>query len=81
MHFFFSEEQEQWRVAVREFVRRECPPPYARRCDRGGRPPAEAFRALAKQGWLDTSGPEASGGSGGDFVDLAILLEELGGGL
>ena len=37
MHFFFSEEQEQWRVAVREFVRRECPPEYARACDRGGR--------------------------------------------
>jgi acyl-CoA dehydrogenase len=78
MDFGFSEEQERWRGAVREFVRRECPPGYARSCDREGRPPADAFRALAKQGWLGTSIPDAAGGSGGDFIDLAILLEELG---
>ncbi len=78
MDFGFSEEQEQWRGAVREFARRECPPEYARKCDRDSRPPTEAFRALAKQGWLGVSIPEAAGGSGGDFVDLAILLEEVG---
>ncbi len=78
MDFGFSEEQERWREAVREFVRRECPAEYARACDREGRPPVTAFRALAKQGWLGVSIPEAAGGSGGDFVDLAILLEEVG---
>ncbi|HEY7676636.1 MAG TPA: acyl-CoA dehydrogenase family protein [Candidatus Methylomirabilis sp.] len=78
MEFGFSEEQEQWRKAVREFARRECPPEYAQACDREGRPPTAAFRALAKQGWLGVSLPEAAGGSGGDFVELAILLEELG---
>ena len=78
MDFGFSEEQEQWREAVRELVRRECPPEYARACDREARLPTTAFRALAKQGWLGTSIPEAAGGAGGDFVDLAILLEELG---
>ena len=78
MDFEFSEEQEQWREAVREFVRRECAPEYARKCDREGRAPKEAFQTLAEQGWLGTSIPEAAGGSGGDFIDLAILLEELG---
>ncbi len=78
MDFGFSEEQEQWRKVVRAFVRRECPPEYARACDREARPPVSAFRALAKQGWLGISIPEAAGGSGGDFIDLAILLEELG---
>jgi alkylation response protein AidB-like acyl-CoA dehydrogenase len=78
MDFGFSAEQEQWRGAVREFVRRECPPEYARACDRESRPPESAFRALGKQGWLGVSIPEAAGGSGGDFIDLAILLEELG---
>jgi alkylation response protein AidB-like acyl-CoA dehydrogenase len=78
MDFGFSEEQEQWRKAVREFVRRECPLEYARACDRESRPPESAFRALGKQGWLGVSIPEAAGGSGGDFIDLAILLEELG---
>ena len=58
MDFGFSEEQAQWRKAVRAFVRRECPPEYARACDRDGRPPQEAFRALAAQGWLGVSIPE-----------------------
>jgi alkylation response protein AidB-like acyl-CoA dehydrogenase len=74
----FSAEQQEWRKAVQRFVRRECPPGYARACDAEGRPPRSAFRALAKEGWLGISLPEASGGAGGDFVDLAILLEELG---
>ena len=55
MDFEFSEEQESWRKTVREFVRRECPPEYAQRCDREARPPVEGFRALAKLGWLGVS--------------------------
>ena len=78
MDFEFSEEQELWRKTVREFARRELPPEYAQRCDREGRPPVEGFRALGKLGWLGVSIPESAGGSGGDLVDLAILLEELG---
>src|SRR3990167_8990267 len=78
LDFRFSEEQESWRNAVQKFVRRECPPEYARVCDVEARPPVSAFRALAKEGWLGVSIPEAAGGAGGDFIDLAILLEELG---
>jgi alkylation response protein AidB-like acyl-CoA dehydrogenase len=74
----FSPEQAEWRKAVQKFVRRECPPEYARACDGESRPPASAFRALAKEGWLGVSIPESAGGAGGDLVDLAILLEELG---
>ena len=63
---------------MQKFVRRECPPEYAAACDREGRPPTSAFRALATEGWLGVSLPEAAGGAGGDLVDLATLLEELG---
>ena len=78
MNFGLSEEQGQWRKAVQRFVQRECPPEYAAACDREGRPPTSAFRALATEGWLGVSLPEAAGGAGGDLVDLATLLEELG---
>ena len=78
MNFGFSEEQALWRSTVQRFVRRECPPGYARACDDAAQPPMSAFRALAKEGWLGVSIPEVAGGSGGDFIDLAILLEELG---
>ncbi len=42
MHFGFPEEQGQWREPVRDFVRPECPPKYARPCGRHGRPPEVA---------------------------------------
>ncbi len=43
MDFGFSEAQELWRKAVRDFARREGPPEYARACDREGRPPTRVW--------------------------------------
>jgi len=74
----FTEEQELLRQAVRDFVRKECPREYVRRCDEERQPPREAFRALARQGWLGLGIPEAYGGAGGGTTEGAILLEELG---
>ena len=74
----FTEQQEMLRQAVRDFVRRECPREYVRRADEEKRPPWEAFRALARQGWLGLGIPEEYGGAGGGPTEAAILLEELG---
>ena len=38
----------------------------------------EAYKALCDAGWLGLIIPEEYGGTGGDAVDLAILLEETG---
>ncbi|HUZ90134.1 MAG TPA: acyl-CoA dehydrogenase family protein [Candidatus Acidoferrales bacterium] len=78
MDFGFSPEQELQRQVLRETLARVCPPEYARRCDEEKRPPREAFEALAQAGWLGLGLPEEFGGQGGDQVDIAILLEEVG---
>jgi acyl-CoA dehydrogenase len=73
-----TDEQEQFRTAVREFVRREVSKEYVRRCDEERVPPVELFEAVAANGWLGVNVPEEHGGAGGGPVELAVLLEELG---
>lgn len=38
----------------------------------------ELWQAMSDLGWLGIAVPEASGGSGGDVLHLAVVLEELG---
>jgi len=78
MDFSFTAEQESLRSHVRELLDAVCPPEYAERCDNEGRPPREAYEALAKQGWFGLTLPEEYGGAGASPVELAILLEEVG---
>lgn len=76
MNFGFTVEQELLRESARNFMQRECPPEYARRCDEEHRFPAELRAKMAAQGWFGTLIPEAYGGSGRGMIDLAILIEE-----
>ncbi len=76
MDFSFTEEQNLLRDSVRELMRRECPPEYARRCDEEHRFPSELRAKMAEQGWFGTMVPEAYGGSGRDVIDIAIIIEE-----
>lgn len=76
MDFGFSPEQELLRNTAREFMRRECPPEYVRRCDEAHRFPAELRAKMAAQGWFGTMVPEAYGGSGRGVIDIAIIIEE-----
>jgi len=55
-----------------------CPPEYAAACDEQGRPPREAYEALAKQGWFGLILPPEYGGAGASAIELAIMLEEVG---
>lgn len=70
MDFGFSEARDQWREAVGELVRRECPPEYARRCDREGRRPVKAFPVLDGR-------PETIGG-GSSENQRNIVAQALG---
>ena len=78
MDFSFSQDQETLRAHVSELLDHVCPPDYAERCDSEGRPPREAYRALAEHGWFGLPIPVEYGGTGGSAIDLAILLEEAG---
>jgi acyl-CoA dehydrogenase len=78
MDFNFTQDQETLRDHVRQLLDEVCPPEYAEKCDNEGKPPREAYDALAKHGWFGLSLPTEYGGMGGSAIDLAILLEEAG---
>ncbi len=79
MDFGFSEEQELLRQSARDFLSKECPMTFVRRLmdDATGHSP-DYWRKLAAMGWLGLTLPEDVGGAGLDFVDLTVVLEEMG---
>ena len=78
MDYSFTPEQNQIREHLRALLSKACPPEYAAQCDEEARPPREAYDALAKNGWFGLIMPPEYGGTGGNAIDLAILLEECG---
>lgn len=79
MDFGFSEDQELLRAVVRDYLRAKTPAAYARAMmDNPLGITDEAWRGIAELGWLGLAVPEAYGGSGLGFLDLAIVMEEAG---
>ncbi len=79
MDFGFSEEQEMLRQSARDFLGKECPMTYVRKMmedDRGFTD--EQWRKMAELGWTGLVLPEEHGGAGLTFVDLVVVLEEMG---
>src|SRR5262249_36295808 len=79
MDFGFSEEQEMLRKSARDFLAKECPMTYVRQMmedDRGFRD--DQWRKMADLGWLGLILPEEHGGSGLTFVDMGVVVEEMG---
>ena len=79
MDFGFSEEQEMLRKSARDFLAKECPMTYVRQMmedEQGFRD--EQWRKMAELGWMGLILPEAHGGAGLDFVDMIVVLEEMG---
>ncbi|MBI2528814.1 MAG: acyl-CoA dehydrogenase family protein [Candidatus Rokubacteria bacterium] len=79
MNFGFSEEQDLLRSTARKFLENECPSEKVRRLMETpeGMEPA-LWARLAEQGWLGLIYPEEFGGMGLGFVDLVVLMEEMG---
>jgi acyl-CoA dehydrogenase len=75
--FDLTPEQQALRHAAREFMRRECPPEVVRQALAAGRHSEALWRRMAELGWLGVAIDERYGGSGGDILDMAILMEEL----
>ena len=79
MDFDLNEQQEMLRTAARDFLERECPKSLVKemaRDERGYSP--GLWRKMAELGWHGLAFPEQYEGSGGSFLDLAVLLEEMG---
>jgi alkylation response protein AidB-like acyl-CoA dehydrogenase len=80
MNFGFTEEQEFLRNTAREFLANECPMTVVREISeqepQGYRP--ALWEKMAELGWLGLLIPEEHGGAGLGFVDLVVILEEMG---
>ena len=76
MDFELSDEQRMIQKTVREFAKKELAP-LAYEIDRDERFPHENFKKMAEMGLLGITIPEEYGGSGGSYMDLAIVSEEL----
>jgi alkylation response protein AidB-like acyl-CoA dehydrogenase len=76
MDFAFTEEQAQFRDAVRGFAERHLAPSALERAHADAFP-ADVARLLAGQGLLGITVPEADGGQGGTLLDAVIAIETL----
>ena len=79
MDFGFNADQEMLRATARKFFENECTSDFVRaRMAEAGAFTEEFWTKLAEQGWLGLVYPEEYGGAGLGFVDLTVLMEEMG---
>jgi alkylation response protein AidB-like acyl-CoA dehydrogenase len=79
MDFGFSQEQDMLRATARKFFENECTSEFVRkRMEEPAGVTDQFWKALAEQGWTGLVYPEEYGGSGLGFVDLIVLMEEMG---
>ena len=79
MDYVLNEQQQMLKKTARDFLNTECPRSLVKRMvsDEKGYP-QELWHAMAELGWMGLAFPEKYGGTGGSFLDLAVLLEEMG---
>ncbi|WP_445163980.1 acyl-CoA dehydrogenase family protein [Mycobacterium sp. Dal123C01] len=79
MDFTFTEEQETIRKLARELLERRATPERLTELEAGETGyDAALWKELAAADLLGTGSPESVGGNGGGFVELAVLLAEVG---
>ena len=79
MDFEITESQKILKKAARDFLAMECPKTLVREMELDERGySSQLQRKMADLGWFGMVFPEKYGGSGGDFIDLMVLLEEMG---
>jgi 3-oxocholest-4-en-26-oyl-CoA dehydrogenase beta subunit len=79
MELDLNEEQRILSKSAKDFLKKECPKSLVRtlREDETEFPP-DLWRKMAEMGWLGVEIPEEYGGTGGDFLDLCLILEAMG---
>ncbi len=80
MNFAFSDEQEELRTAVRRFLAEKSPETEVRRLmdTEDGYDPAVWSQMADQLGLQSLTIPEEFGGSGFTYVELLVVLEEMG---
>jgi short-chain 2-methylacyl-CoA dehydrogenase len=76
MDFDLTQEQRDFRAAVREFAEREIAP-RAAEMDERGELPMDIVKQMGEMGLFGLPFPEEYGGQGSDFLTLVIAIEEL----
>jgi acyl-CoA dehydrogenase len=76
--FAFTEEQELFRNALREWCQKSLPIEKIREFDRKGEIPQEIIKQMADLGLLVMTAPQEHGGTSADWVTACIAGEELG---
>jgi len=79
MDFDFSPAQYELRDEARRFLQKECTTEHVREfIDDPGGWSRSLWKQIAGLGWMALPFPEAYGGLGQGFLDLVLLLEEIG---
>ena len=79
MDFGLNDDQEMLQRYAREFLEKECPSTFVRaQMDSVTAHDASFYKKMAGLGWTAIAIPEDAGGQGMSYVDLAVLVEEMG---
>jgi len=79
MDFAFTKDQQLIRRSAKEFLKKECPTEKVRELDQSEQGfSAELWSKMTELGWMGIPFSETYQGSGGDFFDLMIVIEEMG---
>lgn len=79
MDLGYNTEQRLLQKSAKDFLKKECPKEVIRETRQSKADyPERLWKKMAKLGWMGVAIPEEYGGSGGDFIDLTILLEAMG---
>ncbi len=79
MDFNYTEEQDMLRTMARDFLTDKCPKTLVKELEESekGYSP-ELWKEMVELGWMGLIIPEACGGTEMNFLDLAVVLEEIG---
>ena len=78
MELEFTTEQEELRASVRSFLQKECPVEVVRAVVQTGEPPDKLWGSMVALDWPALAIAEEDGGIGLSFVEMAVVVEELG---
>ena len=79
MRLALSEEQEMLRRTARDFLAEKCSKAFVKEMEESDTGHSvELWREMVELGWMGLALPETYGGGGLSFLDLAVLLEEMG---
>lgn len=79
MDMGLSEVQQMLKNSAREFLAQECPLTLVRELENDPQGfTDDLWRQVSNVGWTGIPFPEQYGGTGGSFLDLAVLIEEMG---